>query len=238
VLVGEASDTMVRGPKGLVVLEPEGARCSADVVVLIVEKAIEGIKPVGVRAHGIAKGDVVRTVAYAEIALGWYQKLLREYVPILDSNESAFNALEPACLLGEGGIALDVASGEVVGVFSRVGPVCDGIEAHNVYSRADIFLPLIDAAYRWRGEGGAVAEDRDGGTYTKARDAGPKPSTTKKPESDVGGACTSAADCAAGVCIAVGDQRYCSRPCGAGKKCPTGYTCTSFGEKSFCMLHD
>ncbi len=236
VLVGEDTDTLARGPRGLVVLEPESSRCDADVAVLIVEKPIAGVKPVAVRAHGIAKGDVVRTIAFAEVAVGWYQKILREYVPILDSDEQAFKALEPACLIGDGGIALDVATGEVVGVFSHLGPSCDGLDVHNVYSRADIFLPLIDAAYRWRGAGGVVVEDADGGSYSAVRDAGTKPTTTNKPESDVGGACITAADCAAGVCVATGSQRYCSRQCGAGKKCPTGYSCTSFGEKSFCLV--
>lgn len=236
ILVGEDSDTMVRGPRGLVVLEPDTPRCLADVAILIVEKPITGIKPIGVRAHGIAKGDVVRTVAFAEVALGWYQKLLREYVPILDADEQGFKALEPACLIGNGGIALDVTSGEVVGVFSRLGPSCDGLDVHNVYSRTDIFLPLVDAAYRWRGAGGVVVEDVDGGSYATLRDAGAKPTTTKKPESDIGGACVTAADCATGVCVATGNQRYCSRPCGSGKKCPTGYSCTSFGEKSFCLM--
>jgi hypothetical protein len=52
----------------------------------------------------------------------------------------------------------------------------------------------------------------------------------KKGAPDMGANCARGSDCAAGACVTVGAQRYCSRPCGAHDGCPAHFRCEQSRE--------
>ena len=234
VLVGETVERAREAARGRRVVAPSGATlCDADIAFLVLDRPVAGVKPVGVRATGVAAGDFVRAVGFgrrpSDGALG--QKLLRDHVRVLSVSPAEFLVGEATCQGDSGGPALDDDTGEVVGVVSRGGPRCDGSNVHNVYTRTDAYQWLFEEALRAAGEpdpkaGGAA----DAGTGEPA-----KPGGKAKPPTDVGGACATAADCAAGVCIARGTGGYCSRPCGTGDRCPNGYHCTKLVGGSVCV---
>ena len=232
-----AGETVERGrevARGKRVVSPSGATlCDADIAFLVLDRAVSGIKPVGVRAHGVARGDYVRAVGFgrrpSDGTVG--QKLLRDHVRVLAVTPAEFLVGEATCQGDSGGPALDDDTGEVVGVISRGGPTCEGPGVHNVYTRADAFQWLLDEALRAAG-----GDEPPPGVTDAAAPEPAKPGGKSKPPSDVGGACTQGADCAAGVCIASGDAGYCSRPCGSGDRCPNGYHCTKLmGGESVCI---
>ncbi len=233
VLVGETVERAREAAHGKLVIAPAGATlCDGDIAFLVLDRAVSGVKPVGVRAHGVAQGDFVRAVGFgrrpSDGAIG--QKLLRDHVRVLAVSPAEFLVGEATCQGDSGGPALDDDTGEVVGVVSRGGPSCEGVGVHNVYTRPDAFQWLLEEALRAAGE----ADSKPG-----AADAGPsepaKPGGKAKPPSDVGGACTTGSDCAAGVCVARGNGGYCSRPCGSGDRCPNGYHCTKLVGGSVCV---
>ncbi len=138
---------------------------------------------------------------------------------------------EATCQGDSGGPALNETTGAIVGVVSRGGPTCEGSGVHNVYTRTDVFQSLIDQALAlsaWA----LAPRGADGGPEARTQpDAGKKKRRhkeggTTKPPSDMGNACTTAADCAAGVCVTNDGKEYCSRSCGTGDRCPDHYHCT------------
>src|SRR5262249_46488321 len=97
-----------------------------------------------------------------------------------------------------------------------------------IYTRADAFLPLIDEALRRAVDPGEGDPDADAGVEKipdggRAKDAG---TSHGKPPTDMGAACDTGADCSTGVCVSAHGEQYCSRTCGSGDRCPTGYSCT------------
>lgn len=221
VIAGEAVENGREVARGASIVAPSGTTlCESDIAYLVLDREVSGIKPVGVRMHGVAQGDFVRAVGYgrrpSDGAVG--QKLLRDHVRVLSVTPAEFLVGEATCQGDSGGPAIDAETGEVVGVVSRGGPTCEGRNVHNVYTRTDVFGWLLEEALRAAGK-----------PSSKGGDAGIEPATTggkAKPPSDVGGACMAGSDCASGVCIARDDGAYCSRPCGAGSRCPNGYRCT------------
>jgi secreted trypsin-like serine protease len=200
--------------------------CDDDIALIVLDTAINDVKPLPIAKTGAAKGDRLRAVGYGRRTDGGSagSKLVREHVRVLSVSSAEFLVGEATCQGDSGGPAIDEDTGEIVGVVSRGGPSCDGPGVHNVYTRVDAFSWLVEDAFTKAAERGAKS------------DAGappPAPRGTKaKPPSDVGGPCTSGSDCAAGVCIIDGDHEYCSRPCGTGDRCPTHFHCQPVGGTS------
>jgi hypothetical protein len=116
------------------------------------------------------------------------------------------------CTILPGAIALDEATGELVGVGgARPRSGCDA---------AKVALLQVDAFRE------TIAD-----ALTAAADAGkPRPGKAVRPTLDLGDPCEAAADCAAGVCVFEGVARYCSRLCGTGDRCPNGMRCVRAAE--------
>lgn len=231
VLLGDQVDGQDAAARGREIVSPNGVTlCDADIALVVLDRPIKNVRPLGVRTTGVAKGDRVRAVGFGKRGddLGAGVKLVREHVPVLAVRAAEFTVGEATCQGDSGGPALDEATGEIVGVVSRGGPSCEGAGVHNIYTRADTFGWLVDAALARSG----LSEVPDGG------DAGPKgaPRAGKdKPPSDVGSACAAASDCAAGVCVREADKAYCSRACGNGDRCPTRFHCQKVEGASVCV---
>jgi hypothetical protein len=237
VLVGDDADTAREVARGKEIIAPNGwSLCDADIALVVLDRAVPGISPLPVRRAGIATGDHVRAIGYGRVGDGAPAgvKLLRDHVRVVETGDFEFVVGEATCQGDSGGPAIDESSGEIVGVVSRGGPACDGSNVHNVYTRADVYLPLIEEALRRSGSG----DDRDpsqddpgpdAGVHSiadaghHAKDAGAK---DQKPVTDMGGACHSGSDCSTGVCVREHGRQYCSRECGAHDRCPTHYGCT------------
>lgn len=220
--------------KGRHIFAPDGETlCDADIAVIELDRPITRAKPIAVRPHGVARGDRVRAVGFGRRGDGQAgTKLLRDHVEILSTSNAEFLVGEAPCQGDSGGPAIDEDTGELVGVLSRGGPECSGPGAHNIYTRVDAFDWLIE-----KGFASLTADPSPEGTDGGVKKASvPKRGTKKKPQSDVGGGCTVAEDCAAGVCVSSPDADYCSRPCGTGDRCPNGFHCkkTTAGD-SVCV---
>jgi V8-like Glu-specific endopeptidase len=211
---------------GIATVAPSGVTlCDADIAIIVLDEPIKIVKPVPVGNHGVARGDRVRAVGYGLPGDGATTagiKLVREHVPVLSVDASELTVGEATCSGDSGGPALDENTGEVIGVVSRGGPMCDGSNVHNIYTRVDAFSWLVDEAFA------KVAGLDHGGSPDGGAPASPPARGTKtKPPSDLGGPCEKAKDCAAGVCIINSAGNYCSRPCSSGDRCPTHYHCKS-----------
>lgn len=227
ILLGEDVATAHAVAHGASVVTPAvSTLCDADIAVIVLDEPVEGPKPLALRSRGPAAGDRVRAVGFGrrgdEDAAG--VKLVREHVKVQGVSTAEFEVGEATCSGDSGGPALDEDTGEIVGVVSRGGPSCEGKDVHNIYTRVDAFSDIIDEAFaRLTADAGG----KGGGSAPKA----PKKGTKQKPPSDVGSACTTAKDCAAGICITepggagADDRKYCSRPCGSGDRCPAHYHC-------------
>jgi hypothetical protein len=210
ILVGNDIQTAVARAKGVEILVPKAeALCDADIALIVLDAPIEDIEPLTVRTTGIAKGDRVRAIGFGRAHDGGPAgvKLRRDHVLVLETSAAEFIVGQATCQGDSGGPALDESTGEIVGVVSRGGPTCDGTGAHNIYTRTDAFLALIDEALGKAPSGG----------HPRHKDAGKH----QPPPPDMGAACQKASDCAAGVCVTHGSKRYCSRSCDAHDKCPT-----------------
>jgi len=237
ILVGDHVASAHTVAHGLEVVAPSGVTlCGADIAIIVLDEEVKTMKPLPVRARGVAVGDRVRAVGYGRTGDGDAAtgvKLVREHVRVMSVGVAEFTVGEATCQGDSGGPALDEDTGEIVGVVSRGGPSCEGAGVHNIYTRADAFTWLVDEAFaRVAGLG------RDGDAGASGRP--PAKGTKQKPPSDVGGPCEKGEDCAAGVCITDGARKYCSRPCGPGDRCPTRYHCkpvasVTEGQGSACV---
>jgi hypothetical protein len=239
VLVGDDVTHAVPVARGRELVVPDvDALCDDDIALIVLDRPVVGIDPLDVRLHGVAKGDHVRAIGFGKkgnhVAAG--TKVLREHVRVTEATATEFMVGEATCQGDSGGPALDEASGDVVGVVSRGGPSCDGADAHNIYTRTDAFLDLIkDALNR-----GALAATHQ--SASAAQDAGVTGKPPKNPgsgkTSDMGGACQSAIDCSAGVCVEDHGKQYCSRTCDTHDRCPAHYHCTHLTSgPSICTEH-
>ena len=234
ILVGDDAQVAREVARGRAIVTPKGwSLCDADIAFIVLDRDVTGIDPLPVRRHGVAVGDHVRAVGYGRAGDGQPAgtKLLRDHVKVMDTSDNEFVVGEATCQGDSGGPAIDETTGEIVGVVSRGGPACDGPNVHNIYTRSDVYLPLLAEALREAQSGGddpGAGDDGDAGVHSvkdaghKAKDAGGSP---KKPPSDMGGACKSGHDCATGICVKDGSKEYCSRACGNGDRCPTHYGC-------------
>ena len=231
ILVGETVATATARAAGAEIMVPGGdALCDADIALVRLDTAIDDVTPLGVRTLGIAKGDHVTAVGFGRVGNDTPAgtKLVREHVRVLGDTAHEFLVGEATCQGDSGGPALDELTGEIVGIVSRGGPTCDGDNVHNIYTRADAFLTIIDEALaRSAARAPACSTTRgSSGACVATKDAGknhvPKPATP-----DLGASCTKASDCAAGVCATVSGKQYCSRACDAHDHCPKTYKCTN-----------
>jgi hypothetical protein len=232
ILAGEDVVSARHVARGISVLAPSGVTlCDADIAVIVLDEAVVSVKPLPLRARGPAAGDRVRAVGFGRPGDGdpAGKKLLREHVQVLSVSTAEFTVGEATCQGDSGGPALDEDTGEVVGVVSRGGPSCEGAAVHNVYTRVDAFVWLMEEAFARVSELEAEEKADAGSSTPTVKPA--KRGTKQKPPSDMGGPCTTGNDCAAGICITEGAgsgddvRRYCSRPCGPGDRCPTRYHC-------------
>ncbi len=252
ILAGDDAATARVVARGREVVAPKGwALCEADIALVVLDRAIGGIAPLPVRRHGIAVGDHVRAVGYGRAGDDQPAgiKLYRDHVRVIETSDNEFLVGEATCQGDSGGPAIDEETGEIVGVVSRGGPTCEGRDVHNIYTRADVYLPLIEEALRHAAGApsdppppGSGDDELDGGveivpdaTARPKKDAGAHP---KKPATDMGGACRSGNDCSAGVCVREHQKQYCSRPCGPHDRCPTHYNCRkATSGASVCVAH-
>jgi hypothetical protein len=197
--------------------------CTADIALVLLDEAIDDVAPLAVRPTGVASGDRVRTVSLRTppgegAPAGGFLKVLRDHVPVTATSSVAFEVREDSGVLA-GGPAVEEASGEVLGVASRMLTACGGGTG---YVRADAFLPLLRSA---------LADSAFGS---------PGASTgllkSLKGPADLGDNCARGADCAAGACVTLSASRYCSRNCDAHDRCPAHFRCeASDGPVLVCV---
>ncbi len=211
--------------------------CGADLAIVVLAWPIDGALPTVVSASGIAEGGYVRTVAF-----GWaYEtttlasELLREHLPVLDVGASELAVGEATCVGTPGGAAMDETTGQIVGILSRPGAPCGASGQFDVFTRTDAFYELIEDALTWSPELASAGADVDGG---QPRDAGRKHVTAhaKKPLTDIGAACSVAAECGTGLCVTAQGTQYCSRTCTPADRCPADFKCViAAGGASVCI---
>jgi hypothetical protein len=201
--------------------------CGADIAVLLLDRPVDGVAPLPVRAVGVATGARVRTVGFGRLVPGSGSpaatlaapaKLLREHVLVADTTLTEFRVREGPCQGDSSGPALDEGTGAILGVVSRPGPACAGADAYDVYTRADAFASLIE----------------DG--LSLSASAGKGASHTVKLATDIGDPCEHGSDCGTGACVDEESREYCSRACDGQDKCPTDYTCKATEEGSFVCV--
>jgi hypothetical protein len=202
---GDDEAAAVECARGRAVLVPPGDDiCDADIALVLLDAAVEGVAPFVPRATGPAAADHLRTVSWVGGEL-----LLRDHVLVVGTSPAAMTLREPVPLFAAGGPALDETTGALVGIASRPDAPSSG--STTVYARTDAFAPLFDEA---------MAESAYGSPSTTAHllkaHVGP---------ADMGATCTRGADCAAGACVAVDAARYCSRTCGPRDRCPSTFRC-------------
>jgi secreted trypsin-like serine protease len=215
VLVGDDVATAKQVANGKQVFTPTSNEiCDEDIALILLDSEVPGIQPLDVSATGITTGDHVTAIGYGRRGDGDAagKKLLREHVAVLDTSAAEFLVGEATCQGDSGGPALDETTGEIVGVVSRGGPTCDGAGVHNIYTRSDAFLALIDQA---------LASSASAGKKVKV-DGG-----AKVVHDPVGGACKEASDCASGICATANGKTYCSRTCDTKDRCPAHSHCTA-----------
>lgn len=216
VLVGGTVSSGHEVARGRATIEPPGdVLCGADIALLLLDQPVLDVVPLRASAAPVLSGGHVTAIGFGRRGAGDPPgtKILREHVEVLSAAPTEFDAGEASCQGDSGGPALDEATGQIVGVVSRAGPGC-GAGAFNVYTRVDAYAALVAEALVQSSEGGATASGA---------------SAPSRLPSVVGDACEEAADCATGLCVTSGPERYCSRSCGAVDHCPTGFRCTATG---------
>jgi hypothetical protein len=198
--------------------------CGADLAVVVLRADVPGVVPSLVSEVGAAAGSFVRTVG-----VGWTTPgapagvLLREHLPVLAVSGSELAVSEATCVTSAGSVAFDETTGEVVGILSEWGSLCQATNEFDVFTRTDAFYGLVAQALAWSPS--LVAEAPDGGARLvdagKKRDAG----RAKKPLTDVGATCSSGSDCGTGLCVTAEGSQYCSETCSLADHCPTDFKC-------------
>jgi hypothetical protein len=227
IFVGEDIASARKVASGRDLVAPGGVTlCDADIAAIVLDTDVVLSKPLPVGTRGPAAGDRLRAVGFGQSTTGGSAgtKLLREHVKVLGVSTAEFQIGEATCAGDSGGPAIDEATSEIVGVVSRGGPACDGPDVHNIYTRVDAYAWLIEEAFTRVAEA-AAADKADAGGDGTLKPA--KRGSKTKPATDIGGACATGDDCAAGICMADPNRKYCSQSCGSGDRCPSGYHCQS-----------
>jgi hypothetical protein len=129
---------------------PTARLCDADVAVLVLDRPVRGITPLGVARGGrVTAAEEVSIAGFgrrsdgARAAVG--VRYFRERVGVLAATRSEFVTGAGSCSGDSGGPALDRATGQVVGVVSRGDEQCLRADSEGVWSQAALAAPLLDA---------------------------------------------------------------------------------------------
>jgi hypothetical protein len=208
ILVGDdASTAAIRARGRGIRVPPATSMCGADVALVLLDVPIDDVQPFAIRSTGAAQGDHLRTVGWRLAPrAGVASRILRDHLLVVGASPTELELDE--AVAGGGGLAIDEATVEVLGIFSR----SVGDPSRAVYTRADAFLTLIDDAL-------AESESATGSSPGRRK--------PKKGAVDLGANCAVGGDCAAGVCVAMsgGLEQYCSRSCGTYDRCPARFRC-------------
>jgi hypothetical protein len=141
-------------------LHPTGqVLCDADVAFLVLDRPIPNAAILSMRLHsGVEAGDSIVPVGFGGGPLNVVgHKVARTKSTVLATGPSAnaetgavlgpreFEVDQATCRGDSGGPAIDVMSGEIVGVVSRGGS-CTG-HGNHVYTRVDAYKRLAQAAF-------------------------------------------------------------------------------------------
>jgi hypothetical protein len=190
---------------------------AAVIALLLLDTPVDTVAPLVVRSTGIAVGDHVRTLVYAAEGLAGVgadpTPTVRDHIAVVAETETEFELAEAPCTLGCGGPVIDGATATLVGILSR--PLAPDDASPSPYGdvaiRADAFVSFVTSALQ------ASASPPRGGSLLH----------TTKGDVDFGAACEGAVDCAAGICVSNGPQRYCSRSCASSDRCATRSRCAT-----------
>jgi hypothetical protein len=222
ILVGEDVVTAAERARSRgLVLPPGNEACGADIALVLLDQSIDDVQPLAVSATGSAKGSHVRTVGFGLAGGPLPQKLLRDHLRVLDATAEELAVAEASFDRTPGAVAVDETSGQVVGILSR-GAVTGGVTC-GVYTRADRYLALVEEALAQS----VVAPGSTAANRLKA----------KKGPADLGANCARGADCAAGVCVTLGAERYCSRSCDPHDRCPAHFRCERSEQGDRVCIH-
>lgn len=214
VLAGENLATGIVLARGVAaVTVPSTNLCGNDVAVLVLDRAVTSVKPATLANVAPTTATRVRAVGFGLAAggVGAGEKRAREHVRLVAVSTREFEVGEATCSGDSGGPALDEASGSILGVVSRGSQPCDAAGARNTYTRIDAHGDLLARALLHPQRASKVGFAA--------------PSSSASAASDMGSACTRAADCSTGVCLHDASGSVCSRTCGTGDRCPRGYRC-------------
>lgn len=236
---GDEPDDEPESARGLeIVVDDAREERDDDVAFVVLDATFTTQQPLGMRASGVAAGNRARAVGHSSGTESWAPglRLLREHVRVRGEAGPLFYLAEAGCRFVPGGPALDEATGQILGVLTGPGDTCDGEDASNRYVRIENYADLFDRALSRSGL--YATRDDQGLLPADAKPKGASRPGTRKPPSEVGGMCTAGYECATGLCILQEDRTYCSRACGRGDRCPTGYHCESIvgASSTACVL--
>lgn len=180
VFVGSAVDFRKgASAKGAQIVEPPGdTLCSADLALVVLDRAIPGVTPFKVRVSDAPRvGEGIRSVGYGktDAAVPVGTRMNRQGVPILAVGSGVSASRTPlgprefevglsACHGDSGGPAVSEETGAIVGVVSR-GSDCQADFGH-VYTTTRGFAALI--AEGAAAAGTAVADEAGGAVHAEA----------------------------------------------------------------------
>ena len=135
ILLGDDMTTATERARGRAIRVPStSSMCGADIALLLLDVPIDDVQPLVVRPTGAAQGDHLRTIGWRlPEGAGRAPKILRDHLLVLGATPTELELAE--AITGLGGPALDEATAEVLGVFSR----SDAAPSRAVYTRADAF---------------------------------------------------------------------------------------------------
>jgi V8-like Glu-specific endopeptidase len=151
----------VPSARAVTVLHPAGQTlCDADVAFVVLDHPLAGVTVLHMRLNApVLAGDSVRPVGFGGgVARTLGDRMARDRSTVLSvgpaQNADTGAVLGPrefevdhaTCRGDSGGPALDMQTGEVVGIISRGGSC--SVEGNHVYTRVDAYARLAQAAFR------------------------------------------------------------------------------------------
>ena len=202
-----------------IVTEPSTSLCGNDAAVIVLDRALASPVPLRLGSSVVRVGTRLRAAGFGigEAGVGAGEKRVREHVPVVAVESREFDVGEATCSGDSGGPAIDEATGTIVGIVSRGTQPCAGRGATNTYSRVDAHAGLVDRAVHHP---------------SRALHTALPHSASSPPASAVGSSCTNADDCATSICVHDAVSAYCTRNCGTGDRCPSGFRCRASATDS------
>ncbi|WP_394832542.1 trypsin-like serine protease [Pendulispora rubella] len=201
----------------------------ASLALLILDRDLPETTPLPIRDEPAQRAERIRTVSFGQRTKDESsRKLAREHVAVTEVTHDGFLVAEATCQGDPGGVALDEGTGEVLGLVTQGGIPCDAPAA---YTRVDIHRVLLEEAMAHAKQ--MRQDDLDAADAGRPRAKSPKKS---RPATDVGQPCQSAFECTTGMCVREDDQAYCTRSCGSGDRCLTGFRCKEATDVKACIM--